>query len=125
MKSQYLKIAIFTGFIALLLMVLFIRVNAQAETEQLKILTEISIDIKYIKDDIQEIKIDNKDVKKELADVGTRVTKVEERQTVIKENINEVSEKNNWVTGLIGSILLLMLGLQLKRSYAHRKNDGR
>lgn len=124
MKSQYLKIGIIAGFIALLLMLLFIRINAQPETEQLKILIEIGTDIKYIQKDIKEIKEDNKDIKGELSNVGTRVTKVEERQIVIKEDITEVAERNNWVTGFIGSILILMLGLQLKRSYTHRKNDG-
>lgn len=124
MKRQYFKIIIIAVIAALLLIGLFIKVSAQDETEHLKILTEISTDIKYIKNDIQEIKMNNKEVKEGLVTVGTRVTKVEERQIVIKEDISEVSGRNNWVTGFIGSILILMLGLQLKRSYSHRKNNG-
>ena len=97
--------------------------NAQEDREQLKLLTEMSMDIKYIKDNIVEIKQDNHRIKSDAIGLGSRVTRVEERQITIKENIYDVSERNNWITGIIGSILSLMLGLQLKRSYTHRKND--
>lgn len=125
MKNQHLKIAIIAGIIAGILIFCFIKVNAETDTEQLKILTEISVDIKYIKNDISEIKGDNQEIKSDAVKLGSRVTRVEERQITIKENIYDVSERNNWITGIIGSILILMLGLQLKRSYSHRKNNGK
>ena len=97
--------------------------NAQEDRDHLKLLTEMSMDIKYIKNNIAEIKKDNQIIKSDAIGLGSRVTRVEERQITIKENIYDISERNNWITGIIGSIMILMLGLQLKRSYAHRKND--
>ena len=124
MKNQYLKIAIILGFVILLIVILITRVNAQAGTEQLKLLTEISTDIKYIKNDIQEIKTDNRNINGKLINVSTRVTKVEERQTNIRADIYDVTARNNWFLGLIGSLMLLTLGMQIKRSSSHRKNNG-
>lgn len=126
MKQQYLKIVIITGIIIAMLIFGLIRVNAQENLEQLKILTEMRVDIKYIKSNINEIKNDNKTAGEQVNTLKNRVTKVEERQTNIKNDLYEIAGRNNWVTGFIGSILLLMLGLQLKRSYSHRKNnDGK
>lgn len=99
--------------------------NTQEDTEQFKILTEISVDIKYIKKNISEIRENNRELKEDTVILGSRVTRVEERQINIKENIYTVTERNNWITGIIGSVLILMLGLQLKRSFSHRKNNGK
>lgn len=127
--NRYLKAGIITGIMAVILLIFLIRINAQPSTDQYndlgKILTEISVDIKYIKSDINEIKQDNRGLKSDAIKLGSRVTRVEERQVTIKENIYSVTERNNWITGIIGSVLILMLGLQLKRSYSHRKNNGK
>ena len=101
-----------------------IKANAQEDHEHLKLLTEISMDIKYIKNNIAEIKMDNRTIKDDAVGLGSRVTRVEERQITIKADIFDISERSNWITGIIGSVLILMLGLQLKRSYSHRKNDN-
>ena len=124
MKQQYLKIIIITGIIVAILIFGLIKVNAQENLEQLKILTEMRVDIKYIKSNINEIKNNNKIAGEQVNTLKNRVTKVEERQTNIKSDLYEIAGRNNWVTGFIGSILLLMLGLQLKRSYSHRKNNN-
>ena len=114
---------------AIILLIFLVRTNAQPNTDQYndlsKILTEISVDIKYIKSNINEIKQDNRGLKDDAIILSSRVTRVEERQITIKENIYTVTERNNWVTGIIGSVLILMLGLQLKRSFSHRKNNGK
>ena len=124
MKQRYLKIIVITGIIAAILIFGLIKVNAQENLEQLKILTEMRVDIKYIKSNINEIKNNNKMAGEQVNTLKNRVTKVEERQTNIKSDLYEIAGRNNWVTGFIGSILLLMLGLQLKRSYSHRKNNN-
>ena len=123
--NQHLKISIIIGAIAILLLTLLIQVNAQEGTaEQLKILTEIRIDIKYIKNNINEIKNDNKAIKEHIGILEDRLTRTEERQIGIKKEICNVTERNNWFSGLIGSILILILGLQIKRNMNHRKNNG-
>ena len=127
--NRYLKAGIITGIMAIILLIFLVRINAQPNTDQYndlsKILTEISVDIKYIKSNINEIKQDNRGLKDDAIILSSRVTRVEERQITIKENIYTVTERNNWVTGIIGSVLILMLGLQLKRSFSHRKNNGK
>lgn len=125
MKYLPLKVTIIIGIIIIILATILIRVNAQENQEQLKILTEISVDIKYIKKNISDIKEDNRELKEDAVVLGSRVTRVEERQINIKENIYGITERSNWVTGIIGSILVIMLGLQLKRSYSHRKDNGK
>ena len=122
--NRHLKIIMIAGIIAIILLLLFIKVNAQEGEEQLKILTEMKVDIKYIKSNINEIKEDNKIAKEQMSKLENRVTRVEERQLVIRNDLCEIAEKNNWVTGFIGSVLLLMLTLQLKRSYSHRKGTN-
>ena len=122
--NRHLKVIIIVGIIAIILLLLFIKINAQEGEEQLKILTEMKIDIKYIKSNINEIKEDNKIAKEQMRKLENRVTRTEERQLVIRNDLCEIAEKNNWVTGFIGSVLLLMLGLQLKRSYSHRKETN-
>jgi len=127
MKNRYLKIAIIAGFIALLLIVLSIRVNAQTtkeQVEQLKLLTEICVDIKYIKTNIDEIKRNNLTATNQIIVLENRVTRVEERQITIKENLVDISIRNNWFLGLVGSILLLMLTMQIRRNNAHKKGNG-
>lgn len=119
------KVAIIAGIIIWILLAAIAGINAQENQEQLKILTEISVDIKYIKKNISDIKEDNRELKEDTIVLGSRVTRVEERQINIKENIYGITERSNWVTGIIGSILVIMLGLQLKRSYSHRKNNGK
>ena len=123
MKQRYLKTIIITGFIVATL-IFGLTTNAQEDREHLKLLTEISMDIKYIKNNIAEIKKDNRTIKDDAIGLGSRVTRVEERQITIKADIFDISERSNWITGIIGSVLILMLGLQLKRSYSHRKNDN-
>ena len=119
------KVAIIAGIIIWILLAAIAGINAQENQEQLKILTEISVDIKYIKKNISDIKEDNRELKENAVILGSRVTRVEERQINIKENIYGITERSNWVTGIIGSILVIMLGLQLKRSYSHRKENGK
>ena len=124
MKYHRLKMGLIMGFIIIFTMVSG-EAKAQGDTEQFKILTEISVDIKYIKKNISEIRENNRELKEDTVVLGSRVTRVEERQINIKENIYTVTERNNWITGIIGSVLILMLGLQLKRSFSHRKNNGK
>ena len=121
--NRYLKRGIIIGILIIILSMIPFFSNAQEDHDHLKLLTEMSMDIKYIKNNIAEIKKDNQIIKSDAIGLGSRVTRVEERQITIKENIYDISERNNWITGIIGSIMILMLGLQLKRSYAHRKND--
>jgi len=125
MKQRYLKPLIITGVIIVILVMILIRANAQDNSEQFKILTEISMDIKYIKDDMSEIKQDSKETKGQLTNLGTRITMVEGKQSNLKENIISITERNNLFSGFAGSILLLMLGLQIKRNFTHRNNNGK
>ena len=125
MRQRYLKPLVIAGFIIFLLAIVMVRATAQENSEQFKILTEISMDIKYIKDDIGEIKQDSKETKGQITNLGTRITMVEGRQTNLKEDIGGITERNNWFSGLAGSILLLMLGLTIKRSYSYRNNNGK
>lgn len=119
------KVAIIAGIIIFILLAVMMKINAETNPEQFKILTEMSVDIKYIKKNISEIREDNRGLKEDTVILGSRVTRVEERQINIKENIFQVTERNNWITGIIGSVLIIMLGLQLKRSYSHRKENGK
>jgi hypothetical protein len=125
MKQKYLKPLIITGFIIIILAIILIKVNAQDNSEQFRILTEISMDIKYIKDDMSEIKQDSKETKGQITNLGMRITMVEGRQTGLKENIGSITERNNLFSGFAASILLLMLGLQIKRNFSHRNNNGK
>ena len=125
MKYHRLRMGLIIGFIIIIFTMASGEANAQEDTEQFKILTEISVDIKYIKKNISEIRENNRELKEDTVVLGSRVTRVEERQINIKENIYTVTERNNWITGIIGSVLILMLGLQLKRSFSHRKNNGK
>ena len=119
------KVAIIAGIIIWILLAIITNINAETDPEQFKILTEMSIDIKYIKKNISDIKENNRELKEDTVILSSRVTRVEERQINIKENIYQITERNNWITGLIGSILIVMLGLQLKRNYSHRKENGK
>lgn len=123
--NRYLKKGITIGILIIILSMPLFLGNAQEGQDQLKLLTEISVDIKYIKKNISEIREDNQGLKEDTIILGSRVTRVEERQINIKENIFQVTERNNWITGIIGSVLIIMLGLQLKRSYSHRKENGK
>ena len=127
MKNRYLKAGITAGIIALIFLVIFIKINAQEtsqQAEQFKILTEMCIDIKYIKNNIMEIKGSNKDLAEEIDCLDTRVTRVEERQDTIKKDVISVTGRNNWFMGFVGSLLLIMLSMQVRGSNAHRKENG-
>lgn len=125
MQGNCRKIIIIVIMAFLLILVLY-KVNARAETEQniSQLLTEMSVDIRYIKNSISEIKEDNQDMRKREVTLGSRVTRVEERQITIKASLCDVTERNNWFMGLIGTLMILTLGMQIKRSSSHRKNSG-
>ena len=98
---------------------------AKTEINLNEIITEMSVDIKYIKDNISEIKEDNQKLQSEIIRLGNKVAIVEERQTNIKANLCEITERNNWFIGLVGSLLIITLGMQIKRSSSYRKNNGK
>jgi len=122
MRQRYLEIII--GLILILSIFNLGEVAAQENPEQLKILTEMKVDIKYIKYNIIEIKTNNNNNNEKIGILENRMIKTEERQISIKEELFGIAQKNNWVTGFMGSLMLLLLGLQLKRNAKHRKDEN-
>ena len=122
MRQRYLKLII--GLILILSIFNTGEVKAQENPEQLKILTEMKVDIKYIKYNIIEIKTNNNKNNEKIGILENRMIKTEERQISIKEELCEIAQKNNWVSGFMGSLMLILLGLQLKRNVNHRKGEN-
>ena len=122
MRQRYLKLII--GLILILSIFNLGEVAAQENPEQLKILTEMKVDIKYIKYNIIEIKTNNNNNNEKIGILENRMIKTEERQISIKEELCEIAQKNNWVSGFMGSLMLILFGLQLKRNVNHRKGEN-
>jgi len=123
MKQRYLNKTILSIFILIIILLSSFATYANTTEEFTKILTEISIDIKYIKNNIVNLNTETQGIKKDIGELGTRVTVVEERQINIKEDVCDVNAKNTWFMGIIGSLMVLSLGVQIKRSKNHRKED--
>jgi hypothetical protein len=97
--------------------------QAQEQINSEKLLTEIAVDVKYIKQSIQEIKSTNLKLAENLKELENRVTRVEEKTFVLDEKLCAVGERDLWLLGLVGSFLIVTLGLQYKRSVTFRHND--
>lgn len=120
MNKQFLKATI---IVLIFIFLLPLAAGAQETNDMTKILTEMSVDIKYIKNNIVTLSEETRGMKENIGELGTRITVVEERQINIKDEVCDVNSKNNWFLSIIGSMMLLSLGVQMKRSHAHRRED--
>ncbi len=120
----YLKWLLIIGFVAVGLLFFLNKGNCQ-EISHDKLLTEMSVDIRYIRKSIGEMRDDYKIMTSRIAELDTRVTRVEDKTSVIEKTLYNIAERNNWYLGLFGILVGGMLLFQYKRSYAFRNNNGK
>jgi len=125
MKNRYRKV-IFIVAIAIYILTGFIQGLAQdnLSAKNNEILTEIRVDVKYIKENIQYNRNDIKELKTGLVVLDKRVTLQEERNIYMTECINRVDKRDGWLLTIIGTFMAAMLILQIKRFKTHRREDN-
>ena len=121
--SKYFKWILIIGFVLLVWLWVFGDGICQSLSTQEKILTEIAVDIRYIKESLAEIRIDNRETKLTVLELERRVGSLEHKTTSFEQMICEITERNNWFMGIIGAMLITVLGLQYKRSYMFREGN--
>ncbi len=87
------------------------------------LLTEIRIDVKYIKENIQNNRDGIKELKTGFVLLDKRITLQEDRNIYMAQCIDRVDNRDGWLLSIIGTFMAAMLALQYKRSRAHRKED--
>lgn len=122
---KVLKWLIVIGFVLLVWLFIINESHCQTLTAQEKILTEISVDIKYIKDSIADIRHDGRELKLNVQELDRRVLKVESKTDSFEGMLCDITERNNWFMGIIGAMLIAVLGLQYKRSNTFRNGNGK
>ena len=88
-----------------------------------EILTEICIDVKYIKENIGTIKADIKELQSETSSQDKRITLQEERNIYISQSIDRVDKRDGWLLTIIGSFMAAILIMQVKGNWSSRKED--
>ena len=119
---KLLKWLLIIGFI--LIVWAYFSVDGQCQ-ENLngKILTEISVDVKYIKSSIGELKIDFKSIQSDLNLLEKRVTTVENKTTNLENVICNIEQINKWFLGILATIIGGLILYQYKRAGNFRKDD--
>lgn len=88
-----------------------------------EILTEICIDVKYIKENIGTIKADIKELQSETSSQDKRITLQEERNIYMSQSIDRVDKRDGWLLTIIGSFMAAILIMQVKGNWSSRKED--
>ncbi len=101
-----------------LIMVVFEAGYAQDGTFD-KLLTELRVDIKYIKSGIEELKKTSKDLGDELLLLDKRVTEVEHQADKLEDSMHRITTLNTWFFGIFGT----MVGFLFITNY-HTKFKG-
>lgn len=121
--------------ITLLILLFFVQEShCQEMTSQEKILTEISIDVKYIKANINELKTDFKSiqadlkalddkVQSQLLVIDKRMTTVEGRTDNLERVICNIEKINTYFLGILAAIIGGLVLYQYKRASNFRKDD--
>lgn len=125
MLRNFLKWILIIGI--MLLMWVYFSNDSQCQdlSKQEKLLTEISIDIKYIKTNIEDMRQESKEIKQEVRDLDKRVGTIENKTNSFENTLCEITERNNFFMGIIGAMLIAVLGLQYKRTNTFRNGNGK
>ena len=123
MLKNFLKWVIIIGFILAAWIYFTGSGNCQELSEQEKLLTEISVDVKYIKSSIEELKIDFKSIQSDLNLLEKRVTNVENKTTNLENVICNIESINKWFLGILATIVGGLVLYQYRRASTFRKND--
>lgn len=104
------------GFIFLVWLYFFGNGNCQVPSNQEKLLTEISIDVKYIKANIEELKTDSKSMQTDFNILERRVTNVEHKATNLENIICNIENINKWFLGILATIIGGLVLFQVRRA---------
>ena len=121
MLKNFLRLMLL--MVAILLLFSVMKGYCQSLSTQEKLLTEISIDVKYIKTNIEELKTDFKSIQSELTNLDKRVTNVENRTTNLENIICNIEQINKWFLGILATIIGGLILYQYKRAGNFRKDD--
>lgn len=121
---KLLKWLLIIGFI--LIVWAYFSVDGQCQ-ENLngKILTEISVDVKYIKANIEELKIDFKSIQSDLTALEHRVTNVEHQANNLENIICNIENINKWFLSILAAIIGGLVLFQYKRASNFKGNNGK
>ena len=111
--------------VAILLLFSVMKGNCQSMSTQERLLTEISVDVKYIKTNIEELKIDFKGIQAELTKLDKRVTNVESRTTNLENVICNLENINKWFLSILAAIIGGLVLFQYKRASNFKGNNGK
>ena len=94
------------------------RVGCGQEASYEQVLTEIRIDIKYIKAGIEELKAGDKLLREEVSNLDKRVTTVEHKTDRLEDVICEVSQTNRWAFGIVAVLIssVILFDFQKRKS---------
>jgi len=124
MKNLYRKAILITIIVIFLLPGIIAGAEEQdVSSKNNEILTEIRVDVKYIKENIQSNREDIKELKRGFSLLDKRITLQEERNIYITDCIDRVDKRDGWLLGIIGTLMTAVLIMQIKRSRSHRKED--
>ena len=121
MLKNFLRLMLL--MVAILLLFSVMKGYCQSLSTQEKLLTEISIDVKYIKTNIEELKTDFKSIQSELTNLDKRVTNVENRTSNLETVICNIESINKWFLGILATIIGGLILYQYRRASNYRKDD--
>jgi len=119
----YLKIIILIGIIFAGIYFI-IQTGSCQQSEAEKILTEIRIDVRYIKNNIEEMKNDFKEIKSDFTGLERRVTSVEYRTDNLETIICNIEDTNKWFLGILAMIIGGLVLYQYKIASQFRSENG-
>lgn len=94
----------------------------QSMTDYEKLLTEISIDVKYIKTNIEKINEDFKDVQKQINSLDKRVSEVENKTINLESIICNLETINKWFLGILATLITGLILYQYRVTNNGKKN---
>jgi peptidoglycan hydrolase CwlO-like protein len=118
----FLKWLLIIGFI-LIVLAYFSGDGQCQENSNEKILTEISVDVKYIKQNIGELKDNFKDIQEEIKGLEHRVTNVENKTANLESIVCSIESINKWFLGILATIIGGLILYQYRRANNFRKDD--
>ncbi len=122
---NFLKWVLIIGFIFVAWVYFTGSGNCQELSEQEKLLTEISVDVKYIKSSIGELKIDFKSIQSDLTKLEHRVTNVEHQANNLENIICNIENINKWFLSILAAIIGGLVLFQYKRASNFKGNNGK